>query len=77
MAEIMLSCMNKLGLQSLFIHETPRYVKVNRHLSLTICKCVIQVGVIAFTTLYALWYDKAYQSFAPVDASFTIKVSIN
>ena len=69
--------MNKIGMQNLFIHETPRFVKVNRHVPLTIFKLVLQVGIIAFTACYALWYDKAYQSFAPVDAIFTIKVTLN
>ena len=66
-----------MGLQDLFVHETPRYVKVNRNVSLTICKWALQISVIVFTAFYALWYDKAYQSFAPVDASFTIKVDMS
>ena len=56
-------------------HETVKYAKVDRHVTLSICKWVVQIGVVIFTTVYQLWYAKGYQNFSPVKATFTTKVS--
>ena len=57
-------------------HETPMFVRVDvTNVSLSMFKWVLQVGIVGFTIVYHLWYEKAYQSFAPVKASFRTKVS--
>ena len=55
-------------------HETVKYVKVQRHVSLSICKWGFQISVVAFTAIHQLWYSKGYQNFSPVKATFTTKV---
>ena len=56
-------------------HETVKYVKVDRHVSLSICKWGFQICVVAFTAFHQLWHAKGYQHFSPVKATFTTKVS--
>ena len=58
-------------------HETVKYVKVDRHVSLSICKWLFQISVVVFTLVHQLWYAKGYQNFSPVKATFTTKVKIN
>ena len=58
-------------------HETVKYVKVDRHVSLSICKWGFQICVVAFTAFHQLWHAKEYQHFSPVKATFTTKVSRN
>lgn len=57
-------------------HETVKYVKVDRHVTLSVCKWMFQLGVVIFTTVYQLWYAKGYQNFSPVKATFTTKVRL-
>ena len=58
-------------------HETVKYVKVDRHVTLSICKWAFQISVVVFTAIHQLWYTKGYQNFCPVKATFTTKVSKN
>ena len=55
-------------------HETVKYVKVDRHVTLSICKWLFQISVVVFTLVHQLWYAKGYQKFSPVEATFTTKV---
>ena len=58
-------------------HETVKYVKVDRHVTLSICKWLFQISVVVFTLVHQLWYAKGYQKFSPVEATFTTKVRTN
>ena len=54
-------------------YETPRVVIV-RHYPLGVLKLVMQTSVIVFVLGFQLWYNKGYQTFAPVESSVTTKV---
>ena len=58
---------------SVIEYETPRLVKIhNRKVGLV--RRVIQLCIIMYVALYALWLQKGYQEFGRVESSVTTKI---
>ena len=58
---------------SIIEYETPRLVKIhNRKLGLA--RRIIQLSIVAYVLVYALWLQKGYQEFTRVESSVTVKI---
>jgi len=58
---------------SVIEYETPRLVKIhNRKVGLV--RRLIQLGIVLYVALYALWAQKGYQEFGRVESSVTTKI---
>ena len=58
---------------SIIEYETPRLVKIhNRKVGLV--RRLIQLFIILYVAIYALWLQKGYQEFGRVESSVTTKI---
>ena len=58
---------------SVIEYETPRLVKIhNRKLGLA--RRVIQLSIVSYVLVYALWLQRGYQEFTRVESSVTVKI---
>ncbi len=58
---------------SIIEYETPRLVRIhNRKLGLV--RRLIQLSIVCYLLVYALWLQKGYQEFTRVESSVTVKI---
>lgn len=58
---------------SIIEYETPRLVRIhNRKLGLV--RRLIQLSIVCYVLVYALWLQKGYQEFTRVESSVTVKI---